>query len=366
MDDASSKVLLLAGRFALRGTSAYTLRLAENLGADGFQVRVVSPDATLVPPPVRKRLSIESFSNLNAPLWGRVVLRTLMNQLRENPPDLIHVQSRELLSRGARLAAELERPMVLTVHDYMSPGERFRFDVSRGNRIIAVSQSVKSELLDRTGLADHVVTVIHSGVDAPQDGNGSPILDPGHVPVVGTAGPLEAVKGIPFFLGAAQKVLAVNTNVQFLVSGAGPEEANLRRMARDLGISEQVTFAPNLVDFSTSLSAMDIFCLPSLRQGLGTIMLEAMALGRPVIATGVGGVYSAVRDNETGLVIPPSDSRRLAERILELLEDPLRARSLAEAGRRLVLEEFSVQRMVHETAELYREALAAHVAPAAK
>jgi glycosyltransferase involved in cell wall biosynthesis len=210
------------------------------------------------------------------------------------------------------------------------------------------------------------VTVIHSGVDAPQKVEGAPILDPGHTPVVGTAGPLEAVKGIPFFLGAAQKVIAVNKNVQFLVSGAGPEEANLRRLARDLGIAEQVTFAPNLVDLFTSLSAMDIFCLPSLRQGLGTIMLEAMALGRPVIATGVGGVYSAVRDNETGLVVPPSDSRRLAERILELLEDPLRARALADAGRRQVLEEFSVQRMVKETAELYREVLATREAPAAK
>lgn len=353
----SAKVLLLAGPFSLRGTSVYTLRLAEKLRSDGFDVRVISPDATRVPEDVRRRLGIESHAHLNTPLWGKVVVRSLAAELRDDPPDLIHVQSREILARGTTLSTILDRPLVLTVHDYMSTGERLRFDVSHKNRIIAVSQSVKTELLDRTGLSDDVVTVIHSGVDANDDVECIPILTSDHVPVVGMAGPLEAVKGIPFFLGAAQKVLSVNSNVQFLVSGAGPEEANLRRLARDLGISQSVTFAPNLLDYSTALSAMDIFCLPSLRQGLGTIMLEAMALGRPVIATGVGGVYSAVRDDETGLVVPPSDSRRLAERILELLNDPDRARTLAEAGRRLVLEEFSVDKMVHQTAELYREVL---------
>jgi len=176
--------------------------------------------------------------------------------------------------------------------------------------------------------------------------------------VVGSAGPLEAVKGFPFLLGAAQRVLAVESNVEFLLAGAGPEEGNLRRLARELEISTSVTFISNLFDFSTSLAAMDIFCLPSLQQGLGTIMLEAMALGRPVIATSVGGVYSVVRDNETGLAVPPSDSGRLAERILELLRDPVRARALGESGRRLVIEQFGVEQMVDQTAALYREILA--------
>jgi glycosyltransferase involved in cell wall biosynthesis len=150
-------------------------------------------------------------------------------------------------------------------------------------------------------------------------------------------------------------VLASHPEVQFLIAGAGPEEENLRRLVRELNIVEAVTFVPNLYDFSTALEAMDIFCLPSLRQGLGTIMLDAMGRGIPVIATGVGGVYSVVSDGETGLVVPPSNSTRLAERILELLEDPLRARNLAANGRELVREEFNVERMVQETAELYRE-----------
>ncbi len=176
--------------------------------------------------------------------------------------------------------------------------------------------------------------MIHAGVEIPSDADLTPVLSPGRVPVVGTAGPLEALKGLPFFLGAAQRVLAENPQVQFLIAGAGPEEQNLRRLARELKIVEAVTFVPKLYDFSTALEAIDIFCLPSLRQGLGTIMLEAMGRGIPVIASGVGGVFSVVSDNETGLVVPPSNSARLAERILELLSDPLRARTLGSNGRR--------------------------------
>ncbi|HUF37494.1 MAG TPA: glycosyltransferase family 4 protein, partial [Anaerolineales bacterium] len=171
------------------------------------------------------------------------------------------------------------------------------------------------------------------------------------------AGPLEAIKGLPFLLGAAAKVLRNRQDVEFLIAGSGPEEEGLRRLARELEISGHVTFVPNLLDFTESLAAMDIFCLPSLRQGLGTIMLEAMALGKPVIATGVGGVYSVVREGETGLVVPPQDSSRLAERILELLNDPVRARAIGESGRRLVQSEFNVETMVRRTAELYREIL---------
>jgi glycosyltransferase involved in cell wall biosynthesis len=221
--------------------------------------------------------------------------------------------------------------------------------------MVAVSDSVKSELLKQVRLTPEMVAVIHAGVEIPADSDLRPVLSPEKLPVVGTAGPLEAVKGLPFFLGAAKRVLASHPNVQFLIAGAGPEEQNLRRMVRELEIVEAVTFVPNLYDFSTALEAMDIFCLPSLRQGLGTIMLDAMGRGIPVIATGVGGVFTAVRDNETGLVVPPSNSARLAERILELLNDPIRARVLGANAREVVKNEFNVERMVQQTADLYRE-----------
>jgi glycosyltransferase involved in cell wall biosynthesis len=352
------KVLLVAGPFEVRGSSANTLRLAEGLAAHQVETAIVTPNADCVAPCRRDRLAVAIYPRLNLPLWGRVVRESILRDLSKQPPDLIHVQSWSMYRLGAWLARRLARPFILGIHGYLPPQIRIHFNRQWGRRIIAVSQSVKSELLSRTSLPPEMVSVIHAGVVVPDSPAPPAVLAPDRLPVVGTAGPLEAVKGNVFFLGAAQRVAALLPETEFLVAGAGPEEENLRRLARELGLNRNVTFASNQYDFSAALAAMDIFCLPSLRQGLGTIMLEAMALGRPVIATGVGGIYSVVRNNETGLVVPPSDSGALAERILELLHDPVRARAIGEAGRRLVRDEFGVERMVAQTAELYREVLA--------
>ncbi len=349
------KVVLLSDRFEVRGSCAYTLRLLKHLELFGIDAHVVCPNADMIPASVRAMLPIHVYPHLRVPLWGRVILGMIRRDLEPHPPNLIHVQSRRMLSAGAWLARELQVPYILTVHDYLSVRERLRLDRKFGKRVVAVSESVKSELLLQADLPSGLVTVIPAGVEIPSDEHLKPVLSPDKIPVVGTAGPLESVKGLPFFLGAAQRVLAQLPHVQFLIAGAGPEEQNLRRLVRELGIVEAVTFVPNLSDFSTALEAMDIFCLPSLRQGLGTIMLDAMGRGVPVIATGVGGVFTAVSDNETGLVVPPSNSARLAERILELLNDPLKARALGAKGREVVKEQFGVERMVRETADLYRE-----------
>lgn len=355
--EPSVDVLLFAGPFEVRGTSAYTLRLAQYAKNYGIQTQVVSPDTRRVNPEMRSTLDILEYRNLGVPLLGQFIIRMLKQELQKKPPDLIHIQSRHVLLQGQWLARHIKRPFLLTVNDYLQSDEKLRIDMRWCRGIITVSESVKKDLLSRTGLPADFVLVIPGGVDIPDLAELPQVLSQSHQPVVGTAGPLEAIKGLPYFLGAASRVLEVNPNVQFLVSGAGPEESNLRHLVRDLEISENVTFVPNLYDFSISLEAMDMFCLASLRQGLGTIMLEAMALAKPVIATGVGGIYSVIRDGENGFVIPPSNSEALANSILKLLEDPLKARAMGESARELVRQEFHVETMVEKTVEQYRLAL---------
>jgi glycosyltransferase involved in cell wall biosynthesis len=365
MSEPEIEVLLLVGRFEVRGSSAYTLRLATGLAREGLAAKIVAADARRVSPLVANRLHIREFRRLDAPLWGAVVFRFLLNEMRRNPPRLIHLQSPRVLRQGTRLARALQRPYVLTMHEHLAEGMPPRIDRRFCRRIIAVSESVRDDLLVRLRLPPEMVTVISSGVETyPWDDLPLP-LEPGHVPVIGTAGPLEAVKGFPWFLGAARQVLARRNDLEFLVAGAGPEEANLRRVARELEIAGKVTFVPYVQRFTEALAATDIFCLPSLQQGLGTIMLEAMALGRPVIATGVGGVASVIRHGETGLIVPPGNSGELARRILELLDQPTRARALGARARQLVVDEYSVESMVRKTAQVYREVVAAEPLPQA-
>ena len=295
-----------------------------------------------------------------------------------------------MLSCGTYLARRLGRPAVVTFPAVPAGLDRFaRLDV-RVVRVIAISRAVAADLVGVSRAPAKRVRVIHSGVDAddnafvphpdpaeaaaagpaahpagddapepcpPADAVAGPVLPAGRVPVVGTAGPLEVPKGLPYFLGAAARVRQRFPNARFLLSGAGPEEANLRRLARELGLEPAVTFAPNLLDFSASLAATDVFCLPSLEQGLGATMLEAMARGRPVVASGVGGVDSVVEDGATGLIVPPADSAALADGVAALLADPAAARRMGEAGRAVVRARFGVARMVAETAALYRGVL---------
>jgi glycosyltransferase involved in cell wall biosynthesis len=248
------------------------------------------------------------------------------------------------------------------MHEHLARGTNLKLDMEYCRKIIAVSESVRDDLWEHLKVLPELVTVIPPGVETRPRADLPLPLAPGHVPVIGTAGPLESVKGIPYFLGAARQVLEVRPDLEFLVAGAGPEEANLRRVARELEIADKVTFVPYVLGFSDSLAATDIFCLPSLQQGLGTTMLEAMALGRPVIATNVGGVSSVIRDGETGLVVPPQNSSELARRILELLSQPARARAIGEQARQLAVEQYAVDTMVQRTAQLYRDLVPVPVA----
>ena len=360
MADAGSesalRVLLLAGVFEVRGSTATTVRLAEHLAEHGFDPLVVCSSASRLSNETRREISIREYSGLTTRVIGRLVRRLLARDLSQTPPDLIHVQSRRLASLGGWLASYWSRPLVVSVNEVVGDREPLRMPRAV-TRVVAPSEAVREALVDRGGMEADRVEVIPAGVDAPQAERLVGVLESDHVPSIGTAGPLEAVKGLPYFLGAAQKVLATGRDVEFLVAGAGPEESNLRRLAGELGIRGRVTFLPNRPDFSDALAAVDVFCLPSLQQGLGTIMLEAMSLGRPVIASAVGGVPGAVRDGETGLVVPPGDSGALARGVLSLLDDPARARTIGEAGQAEVMARFGTGAMVKRTAAVYNEVI---------
>jgi glycosyltransferase involved in cell wall biosynthesis len=357
MPEALLNVLLLASRFEVRGSSRQTIHLGRYLPQHGIDTRIICADAGVIPTEQQRDLEIREVPFLESSLLRWWCGSLLKRELADRVPDLIHIQQRSMLNVGRAIAHRLQRPYLVSVHDYLAPRETLRLEWQWCRRILAVSESVKVELLAQTGMPADRITVIHSGVETATNVDEHDVLRPGEAPVVGTAGPLELSKGLRYFLDAVPKVLEHRRDAEFLIAGAGPEERNLRRQVRRLGIAEQVTFVPALMDIGSSLAAMDVFVLPAIKQGLGTMMLEAMVRGRPVIATGAGGVYSVVTDRETGLLVPPMDSQMLADRILELLADPLRARSIGHAARQMVQQQFTVEHMVEQTATVYREVL---------
>ncbi|WP_145030707.1 glycosyltransferase family 4 protein [Caulifigura coniformis] len=360
MANAPRRVLMLMPACEVRGSTVQALTLAQGLSARGYVARVLCQDASQVSPEKREGVQFLERPAMGWPIVMPIVRRLLARDLDPAAPTIIHAQHRCLLPLARWLSARWSCPVVLSVNDYLNQGELLHCDATFPSAVVAVSESVRDELLTRAPLRPETVHVIHGGVLVPDQETPSAVLDPKHAPVIGTAGPLEAAKGLKYFLAAAPIILQEQPLAQFLVAGAGPEERNLRRLARELGVNSNVTFVPSLSDFAVSLDAMDVYVLPSLKQGLGTIMLEAMSRAIPVIATSSGGVYSVIDEGVTGMLVPPSDSAALAQKVLELLRDPLRARAIGENAREMVQRDFPIDMMITETVTLYERVLGSH------
>lgn len=336
----------------------YTLRLAQHLAQAGFPAHVISGSICPVALQRFANVSCTEYPYLDVPVWSYIVEREILNEARERKIALVHAQTPGDLPLADSIARALKAPLTVTVHDYLAPRESFRFHPRHGGRVIAVSPSVKADLVKRSGIAADAVKVIHSGVEIPPEDAITASLTAPHMLVVGTVGPLEPQKGQSYFLQAAKIILELGWDVEFIVAGFGPEETRLRRLMRELGIAGRVTFVTYAQPFAEVLAAIDVFVLPSLQQGLGTVMFEAMSQGKPVVATRVGGLSDVLDDGETARLVPPADARQLANAIIELLSNPKRARELAARGRALVAQNFNVEQMVRNTAAVYRKVLA--------
>jgi glycosyltransferase involved in cell wall biosynthesis len=358
MADSLQRVLMLDGELSFRGSSLLTLRLARGLERRELDTALVCTNCEGLEDSLLKGVRLHVIRGYTLPVWGQVVLRTLYRDLKEQRPDVIHVHDSRLLPQGLRLARKLRRPVVVSLNDHAdAEALSLRGPVPELKAIISVSDSVQQHIPPLPKSSAIEQRVILPGVAVPEADVVDPPLDDERPPVVGMAGPLEIVKGAAFFLRACHRVVEAGHDIRIVIAGSGPEERSLRHLAASLELSSRLTFVDGGVSMTGYLSAIDIFCLPSLQQGLGVVMLEAMALSRPVIASGVGGVVSVLEDRETGLIVPPSDSRALSDRIIELLQNREQARRMASAGQTLIRERFNEQRMLDEVTQLYREVM---------
>jgi glycosyltransferase involved in cell wall biosynthesis len=175
--------------------------------------------------------------------------------------------------------------------------------------------------------------------------------------VVGMMARMFPVKNHAAFLQAAVLINRVVPNTRFALVGDGPLRGYLEDLSQELGLGSKVTFFGEQRDVGTYLAAIDIAALTSETEGCSNSLLEAMALGKPVVATDVGGNREVVHHGETGFLIPPGDVEALAEAIITLLQHPEIARSMGQAGKEMVVSRFSLERMVHEYENMYEETL---------
>jgi len=345
-------IFFLSPRMQQRGITKYSLNLARELVRRGYGVSIACGHGPLADQFEEANIPMSKYNDIDRRLRSPFLARRIRAHIEEFGADVLHVQSLDMVPMGARLASPLRLPMAVTIHKLIARRRETWGLGWKAARVIAVSEAVREDLVNIGHVPKEKIEVIPNGLDL--DDYALPAPTPGGVPVVGVAGPLEKVKGVGFFVEAAKLILDHVRGVQFLIAGDGAEERSLRRLARRLGISKNVIFAGDIQDYLAILKTIDILVLPSLQEGLGFTVLEAMAVGKPVVASAVGGVYSLVRDGETGFLVDKSDSKAIAGKVLQLLRDRDLAAQMGQRARAIVEKEFDIWTVADRTIEVYK------------
>ncbi|MEM7232825.1 MAG: glycosyltransferase family 4 protein [Planctomycetota bacterium] len=282
----------------------------------------------------------------------------LIDFLREFNPHLLHVQTFRSLSLGQKLAQKLGKPYIFTVH--RRPREDQEFSPGKNLAgVVAVNEVIRESLVNDLGLPKNIVRVIRRGIRFPKPRanlSSSGEIE-AHVPVVGIVGRLVPEKGQEFLIRACRRLLNRGVQVHVAIVGEGPDEPRLREIVKDLDLETHVTFSPPLFRRADVYGLFDIVALPVLSSGVGITALEAMAMKKPLIASGVGEMLHVVQDGKTGLLIPEGNAEILADRIGDLIRNPELRITLARNGREWVEKNFALEPMVNETQQFYQEAL---------
>ncbi len=234
-----------------------------------------------------------------------------------------------------------------------------RWKYHRCGMIIAISRAIK-DLLAAQGISEKKLALVYSGVDLTRAHTISP-LDLHHVLALpasavlcGTVGALTPEKGHQWLLPALTKCIHASVTLHTCFIGEGPLSALLQEKARKYGIGPNVHFLGFQAEPLPYLAALDFFCMPSLREGLGSSILDAMLLGKPVIGSRTGGIPEVVQDAVTGYLVDPGDSETLADRIMQLTKDESLRKRMGAAGKNRITA-FNIDHTADQTAAVYRQ-----------
>jgi len=298
----------------------------------------------------------------------------LFGAIRRLRPDVVHTHGLQAIATIGPLAqARLVPPWVHTFHygNYPYANKRWmwieRTFSRRADRLVAVSEAQRSAIIQWHEVEDRRIVVVPNGV--------SPLprrLDAIRLAelrrrfqisddkrIVGTVAVLTEQKGIGHLLDAAARIVKDSPEVHFLIVGGGPREQEYRELSESMGLAGVVTFAGWRDDVGDLLQLMDIYVMSSLWEAMPLALLEAMSAGRPIVATDVSDNAIILEDGQSGLIVPPADSRELAGAISRLLGNAELANRMGINAERRLRESYSVGLMLQRYGQMYRELVAA-------
>lgn len=294
----------------------------------------------------------------------------LASWLRQRRPDVVHchdIYSNIFVGFWARVAGVRS---VIASRRWGTDSSQARLDrlndffSRRASRLLCNSAAVSADLVKRHGYRAARIAVIPNFLEPDafeqvtaeeRQARRAALGIPAGAWVAGIVARLTAVKNHALLLRAVRRLTAGGSPVHIVVVGDGPERAPLEQAARDWGLCGSVTFAGTLPNRPNPHALFDVSALTSRSEGFPNAVVEAMAAGRPVVATDVGGVGDAVTHGVTGLLVPDNDEVALAGALDRLRRDPALSSALSRAGRQLAMDRFSEEVVLNQLITLYEE-----------
>ena len=298
--------------------------------------------------------------------WGPREFFRIFDWLRSNPVDVLHAYLFGFHVFAGLPARLLKVPVVLSSRREIAQWQKRRhlWVENMGNllvdRVVSCSKAVEKWTLAKERISPEKVITIYNGINLGRfrpTGNRIKVREnlgiPLDAPLVGTVANMAVEKGYPYLLEAAEQILKEDPRVWFLFVGFGPLDREVKAWARKIPGHERIVFPGARTDIPDLVEAMDIFVLASVIEGFPNVLLEAMAMARPVVATAVGGIPELVEPGRDGFLVAPRDGKALAEAVLSLVRNPKRAEEMGLRGKEKITQHFSLDRMIDEYENLY-------------
>ncbi|MBX3011955.1 MAG: GT4 family glycosyltransferase PelF [Caldilineaceae bacterium] len=358
------RLLHLITELSSGGAQSVLLRLVERMDRAHYQVTIVclyNGDKAVAQQ--LRALGLEVIDLGMTRKWRLDAFVRLYWLLRQRRPAILHTWLFHANIPGRLLGRLAGVPIIIGSEHTMGQEGKLRQRLNRltaplADQIICIAQKVADFAHSAIGIPRAKLVVIPNGVDtqsfAPPP---TPPTTDRQPRIFGFVGRLHPVKGLPFLLEAFAQVVAQCPEQQLWLIGEGSERQRLAQQRDALGLTKHVTFWGARQDVAALLQQMDLFVLPSHWEGMPMVLLEAMAVGLPVVATAVGGTPEVVVPGETGYLVPPADPPALAQALLRFCHDPALCQRLGAAGRQRVEQHFSIEQNVAQTVALYEKLL---------
>ena len=366
------RVLLYTDADTFAGTERHMLDLARSLSILGIAVTLACPEpSALREAALKETLPVCAIQKHG--LIDRVAVKRLRDLLRSGEIDIVHAHNGRTALIAALAARRAGRGRCVMTQHFLEPnhatqrgpkavltGLAHHWVMRQMSAIVAVSEAARTAMLARGEAPAAQIRVVPNGIAPPAvvcvaDETRKGLGIAADALLVVCVARLEPEKDIGSLIRAISQVHDALPAARCLVAGDGSLRAGLEEQIACLGLTGVVRLLGFQPDAPAIIAAADVFALPSLAEPFGLVLLEAMAQGKPVIATQAGGPLEIVADGETGLLVPPASPEALAEAIQSLLDDPAKRRRLGEDGRTRFQNCFTAEKMAQATAKVYQQ-----------